>query len=148
MHVQSFTDPPEGLLRFERWSVRTGPDRRAEHTLVEGRRQGRGLVVRLRGVDDRTAAAALRGASVEVARAELPPPGRRQFYRADLIGLEVRNLEDAVLGRVAYFVEAPAGALMVVQGAREHWIPAVPPHLRAVDLAGGRIVVEWPDELQ
>ncbi len=104
--------------------------------------------MRLTGVDDRTAAEALRGATIEVAREALPPPGERQFYQADLIGLAVWNLEGEELGVVRHFVDAPAGALMVVRGEREHWIPAAPRHLRSVDLGAGRIVVDWPAVLE
>lgn len=147
MHVQSFTDPPEGLLRFASWGLRTA-EARWQRRVIEGHRQGRGLVARLEGVDDRTAAEALRGAMVEVARTDLPPPGARQFYRADLIGLPVWNLAGAELGVVQHFVDAPAGAVMVVRGEHEHWIPAVPSHLRSVDLAAGRIVVDWPERLE
>lgn len=148
MRVQSFTDPPEGLLRFERWSLRTAADRRSQHSLLEGRQQGKGLVVHLAGIDDRTAAEALRGASIEVERKALPPPGERQFYQADLLGLAVWNLDGAQLGQVQHFVDAPTGAVMVVRGEREHWIPAVPRHLRSVDLGAGRIVVDWPEGLE
>jgi 16S rRNA processing protein RimM len=117
-------------------------------------------VVRLEGIEDRNAAARLTGAWIEVARAELPPTGDREYYRADLIGLEVENLEGIALGRVAYFIDAPAGAVMVVAeredadagapGAsrREHWVLADPAHLRRVDLAAGRILVDWPAELE
>jgi ribosomal 30S subunit maturation factor RimM len=32
---------------------------------------------------------------------------------------------------------------MVVRGAQEFWIPAVPQHLRRVDLRERRVVVDW-----
>ena len=32
---------------------------------------------------------------------------------------------------------------MVVRGVREFWIPAVPQHLRRVDLQARRVVVDW-----
>ena len=147
LRVQSFTDPPEGLLKFRRWSVRLGGAERVEHRLVEGQLQGRGLVVRLEGIGDRDAAARLTGGTIEVGRHELPPAGERQFYRADLVGLKVRNVEGVELGVVEYFVDAPTGAVMVVRGEREHWVPATPQYLRNVDLGAGWIVVDWPDEL-
>ncbi len=147
VRVQSYTDPPEGLLSFGRWTLRLGARERSERRLLEGRGQGKGLVVRLEGVDDREAAAMLRGASVEIARSELPPPGKRRFYQADLIGLAVRNLEGAELGVVLHFIAAPASEVMVVQGREQHWIPAIPRHLRKVDLDAGWIVVDWPAAL-
>ncbi|HXA93563.1 MAG TPA: ribosome maturation factor RimM [Steroidobacteraceae bacterium] len=146
MHVQSFTEPPEALLGYRSWSVRREAGERSTCRVAEGRAQGRGLVARLVGITDRDAAAVLRGAFVEVERGELPPPGERQFYRADLIGLSVVNLGGQALGVVRHFVEAPGNAVMVVQGARQYWVPATPQHLRKVDLEAGSIVVDWPVE--
>ena len=148
MHVQSFTMPPEALLGYRSWSLRLESGERSTRGLVEGRAQGRGLVARLADISDRDAAAALRGAMVEVEREKLPPPGKRQFYRADLIGLRVVNLGGEALGNVQYFVEAPGNAVMVVQGAGQHWVPATPQHLRKVDLDEGSILVDWPLELE
>ncbi len=149
VRVRSFTDPPAGMLDFARWTLRTAAGERSERRLLEGRAQGKGLVVHLEGVDGRDAAAALGGAWVEIAREQLPAPGARQFYRADLLGLAVRNLEGVELGAVLHFVEAPAGPVMVVQdGAEQRWIPAMPPHLRQVDLDAGRIIVDWPARLE
>jgi ribosomal 30S subunit maturation factor RimM len=36
--------------------------------------------------------------------------------------------------------------MMVVRGEREYWVPAVPKHLKKVELAAGSIVVDWPAE--
>jgi 16S rRNA processing protein RimM len=146
--VRSFTEPPEALLQLKSWSLRIGTGERLERRLLEGHPHGRSLVARLEGVEGRAAATALQGAAIEVTRDALPPPGERQFYQADLIGLAVWNLEGVELGRVLHFVEAPASPLMVVRGEREHWVPATPRHLRSVDLAAGRIVVDWPAVLE
>src|SRR5581483_3917441 len=136
VHVSSFTEPAEALLEYREWALR--PE----------------------GGERRESAALLAGAWVEVERAELPPTGDREYYRADLIGFEVENLDGVRLGRVAYFMDAPAGAVMVVEdregatagprvpGRREHWVLADPEHLRHVDLAAGRILVDWPAELE
>jgi 16S rRNA processing protein RimM len=106
-------------------------------------RSGGALTVKLAGVEDRDQAAALTGAQVCVPRAELPEGDDKDFYRADLIGCEVVNLAGVELGVVQHFVETPAQALMVVRGEREYWVPAVPRHLRRVDLRARRVVVDW-----
>jgi 16S rRNA processing protein RimM len=108
-------------------------------------RSGGQLTVKLNGIDDRDQAQALRGAAVCVPRSELPQRDERDFYRADLIGCEVVNLAGVRLGVVQYFVETPAHALMVVRGAQEYWVPAVPQHLRRVDLRARQVVVDWND---
>lgn len=150
VHVESHTDPPDGLLNYPEWVLRSARGERTTRKVAECRVNGDRLVVRLDGTDDRDGAAALRGAVIEIDRAALPPPGERQYYQADLIGLPVRNTAGVELGMVRHFVDAPAGPLMVVQDARgrEHWVPAVPRHLCKVDLAAGTILVDWPAELE
>jgi 16S rRNA processing protein RimM len=101
------------------------------------------LTVKLVGVEDRDGAEALKGAMIGVPRSELPPRADKDFYRVDLIGCEVVNLEGERLGVVRHFVEIPAHALMVVRGEKEYWVPAVPQHLRRVDLQARRITVDW-----
>jgi 16S rRNA processing protein RimM len=121
--LRSHTDPPERLL-------------------ASGR-SGGALTAKLTGVEDRDQAAALRGAQICVPRSELPQRDSKDFYRADLIGCEVVNLSGIGLGVVQHFVETPAQALMVVRGEQEYWVPAVPKHLKRVDLQARRVVVDW-----
>jgi 16S rRNA processing protein RimM len=160
VHVSSYTEPLEALLEYPEWALRPEGGERQRHRVAEAQVQGERLVARLEGIENRDAAAVLTGAWVEVERAQLPPTGDREYYRADLIGLEVTNLDGVTLGRAAHFIDTPAGAVMVVAdraGAdaargeasrREHWVLADPAHLRRVDLAAGRILVDWPAELE
>jgi 16S rRNA processing protein RimM len=149
VHVESFTDPPGRLLDYTEWNLRRRVGEPVKRRLAQGREQGSGLVARLEGIEDRDAAASLLGAIIAVARTELPPLEAREFYQVDLIGLAVANLEGMELGLVRHFVTTPAGSVMVVQqAAREHWIPATKRHLNKVDLATGRVLVDWPVELE
>jgi 16S rRNA processing protein RimM len=149
-HVDSYTDPPDGLFDYPQWTLRLGSGERVVRRLAEGRPQGDRWVARLEGVEDRDVAATLTGAVIEVQRAELPALKKREYYRADLIGLAVQNLEGAQLGKIAQFVDAPTGAVMVVKnnGGREHWVLATPQYLRKVELDKGLILVDWPIELE
>lgn len=140
--LRSHTDPPERLLDHRDLRIGRGSVWRNYRIEASGR-SGGALTVKLAGVEDRTQAQALRGAEVCVPRSELPRRDDKDFYRADLIGCEVVNLDGAALGFVRHFVESPAQVLMVVQGAQEFWIPAVPQHLRRVDLQARRVIVDW-----
>jgi 16S rRNA processing protein RimM len=142
--LRSHTDPPERLLDHRELQLGLGGAWRAFRIESSGRSGGQ-LTVKLNGIDDRDQAQALRGAAVCVPRSELPQRDERDFYRADLIGCEVVNLAGVRLGVVQYFVETPAHALMVVRGAQEYWVPAVPQHLRRVDLRARQVVVDWND---
>jgi 16S rRNA processing protein RimM len=149
IHVESHTDPPQGLLEYRPWVLRLANGERLTRQVMQGRAHAGGLVAHLEGVADRDQAAALTGAVVEIERAALPPAGDREYYRADLLGFVVSNLDGAALGTVSHFVDMPTGAVMVTQAAdgRQHWVLAVPKHLRKVDLAARVIVVDWPAEL-
>ena len=140
--LRSHTDPPERLL--EHRSLRIGQGSVWQNYRIEASgRSGGALTVKLAGVEDRDQAQALRGAQVCVPRSELPQRDDKDFYRADLIGCEAVNLDGAHLGVVQHFIETPAQVLMVVRGVQEFWIPAVPQHLRRVDLEARRVVVDW-----
>jgi 16S rRNA processing protein RimM len=144
VRLLSYTQPPDRLLEHRRLQLSIGGSWRSYEVEATGRSGGH-LTVKLTGVADRDEAQALRGAKVGVLRSELPPTDAREFYRADLIGCEVVNLAGARLGVVAHFVESPAHALMVVRGEREYWVPAVPLHVRRVDLQARRVVIDWDD---
>jgi 16S rRNA processing protein RimM len=143
--LRSHTDPPERLLEHRSLRIGRG-DAWQSYRIEASGRSGGALTVKLAGVEDRDQAQALRGAQICVARSELPQRDDKDFYRADLIGCEVVNLEGIGLGVVQHFIESPAQVLMVVRGAQEFWIPAVPQHLRRVDLAARRVVVDWDAE--
>jgi 16S rRNA processing protein RimM len=145
--LRSFTDPPERLLEHGTLSIRL-KDAWREFAVEATGRSGGALTVKLAGVADRTAADALKGASVAVPRSALPSCAARDFYRADLLGCEVVNLAGDRLGVVAHFVDIPTHALMVVRGTREYWVPAVPQHLRRVDLEARRVVVDWEEPVE
>jgi 16S rRNA processing protein RimM len=150
IHVASYTDPPERLLEYRQWNLRSPAGTRSVWRVAEARVHGAGLVAQLEGVEGRDEAAGLTGAVVEVERAALPATTANEYYCADLVGFCVRNLEGADFGRVSHFVDAPAGALMVTRTASgtELWVLAVPKHLRKVDVADRQIVVDWPAELE
>ena len=144
--IESYTEPLEEMLAFPVWRADRpgGGHRDLRH--LEGRRHGKGLVARLAGIEDRDQAMALARQELWIERRELPALKDGEYYQADLVGLEVVNLEGHVLGRVDHFLDTGANAVMVVIGEREHWLPMVPRHVPQVDLGRGRITVDWdPD---
>lgn len=146
LKVMSFTDPLEQILDYPSWRVDLPRAVRRELRPLESRRHGKGLVVRFEGIDDRDAAIALGRLDVWVERRELPALKKGEFYRADLAGFEVVNLQGQALGRVDHFLDMPANAVMVVAGEREHWLPLGPDQVFRVDLEHGRITVDWDPE--
>ncbi len=148
VHVQSFTDPPERLLKYRTWTLTVANAEPVAVNVAEGRPQGSSIVARLEGAEDRALQPC--GAVITVPRSAMPKLRKREFYQADLVGLAVANVEGVPLGAVTHFVETPGGSVMVVrnEAGHEHWVPATRERLVKVDLAAGQVVVEWAAELE
>lgn len=147
IRVFSYTEPREALLGYRHWLLRAEGEW-MEKAVAEGRRQGKSLVARLVGTDDRDAAAQWLGADIAVTRDSMPAAGEGQYYWSDLEGLEVRHRDGRVLGRVASMLATGANDVLVVQPAdaknQEILIPFVPEvYILHVDVAGGVIDVDW-----
>ena len=144
--VTSYTDPPEGIAGYRRWEVVR--DGRAEHReVLDWKRAGRQVAVRLEGVVTRDEAAALTGSEVRVDRADLPPTAAGEVYWHDLIGLEAANRDGVPLGRIDEVMELPAHPVLVLTGERERLVPLVRERLVAVDFETGRVTLDWhPDD--
>ncbi len=143
VHLHVHTETQDSLLDFPLWWLRQAGHWHA-YRVLEGRPQGRGLVAHLEGVDDRERALALKGAEVAVSRAELPAPGRDEYYWSDLIGLKVVNSAGEVLGTLDGFLETGAHDVMQVRGEdRERLIPFTAPLVVKVDVPGGVVTVDW-----
>jgi 16S rRNA processing protein RimM len=140
--VQPFTDKTDGLLGYPQWWLSEADGWRS-CAVEEKTVRGGELLVRFAGIDDREAAAALKGRDIAVARAQLPAPGENEFYWADLVGLEVENTAGKSLGRVGRLFESGAAPVLVVVGETERLLPFVGAVVRQVDLGAGRILVDW-----
>lgn len=149
LRVNSYTQPPENILNYSPWYL----DRDGEGGLwepVEGQQRGSIVLVRLRGCDDREQAERLKGATIRVAREQLPAAGQGEYYWHDLIGLSVEDCAGRPLGRVVNLMETGANDVLVLADARgqgEILIPYIKEQVvRAIDLDAGRMVVDWdPD---
>lgn len=140
--VQSFTDPPDNLLDYEVLQLkRRGEWAPAE--IEEGRCTNRGVLLKLSGVDSPEEAQSYNGAELGVRRSDMPPPAPGEYYWTDLEGLEVVTPTGELLGRVDHFRLLPANPIVVIRGEREHLVPFVKERIVAIDLAAGRIVLDW-----
>ena len=104
-----------------------------------------GLVVKLRGIDNRTMAGLYRGMYIEVPETAVRPLAEGRFYHHQVVGLTVLTSSGRQLGTIAEVLERPANDVWVSrEGVVEHLIPATRDAVVEVDVAGGRVVVaDW-----
>jgi 16S rRNA processing protein RimM len=83
--------------------------------------------------------AARRGGELTVSRAELPPPESGSYYVADLVGLEVVELEGERLGVVTDVLPGVANDVLELDNGL--LLPLVEDCVRDVDLVQRRVLV-------
>ena len=136
LRLKLFSDSIDSLSRHGTLYV-GGVQRR----LLAVRNSGKTAVARFEGVDDRSAAEALRGALVEVGRSELPPLEEGEYYHADLIGLEAVDRDGNSVGTVAAVENYGAGDLLEI-ALHEGKTSLIPFREGIADLADGRILLD------
>ena len=140
LRVQSYTLPIENILSYAPWAV----DGMSAVNVTEGKAHGKGLIVHLRGVDDRDVAAKLVGRDISVERSQLPTLDSGDYYWSDLIGLQVTTLDGDKLGTVSRMMETGAHDVMVIDGERERLVPYARERVvHKVDLDAGTMLVDW-----
>ena len=145
MRLWSFTQHPaafagygpleseDGTRRFEIESLRPAKDH---------------FVGRLRGVNDRNAAEALRNLKLYVAREKLPQTEDDTFYHADLIGLAAVTTNGEPYGEIVAVQNFGAGDILEIRrGGETLMLPFTESAVPQIDIAAGRVVVAPPVDI-
>lgn len=115
--------------------------------IVAARATPKGWLVALRGVDTRNAAELLRGATVEVARADLGL-GEDEVLLGDLVGCAAVRVDGSAWGTIVAIESLPGQDLLVVEdGEVERMLPIVELFVKDIDVDARRVVVDPPDGL-
>lgn len=143
--IQPHTEYLDSLLDYPIWHVARSDKATAWTTfkLESGKPHGNTLVAKLAGVNDRDAAFTLKGQWIAVPRDALPPPDDDEYYWSDLIGLQVINQQEQLLGTIADIFETGANDVMVVQGERERLLPFIADVVLNVDIKNRIVQVDW-----
>ncbi|TLF79298.1 ribosome maturation factor RimM [Nocardia cyriacigeorgica] len=151
--VEVRTDEPEA--RFAPGSTLRGRLARSkevrEFTVESAREHSGRLLVQVSGVEDRTAADALRGTLFLVDSDDLgPSQDPDEYYDHELEGLRVELADGTAVGTVTEVLHSAAGELLSVRAAddgREILIPFVMAIVPTVSVADGLVVIDPPEGL-
>ena len=109
--ITAFTDDAMALVGY---SPLLKADGSVALTLTGARPDKKGIVARAKEITTKEEADALRGLKLHVVRDQLPAPDEDEFYLTDLIGLEVRDTADVVIGKVRSVPNFGAGDLLEI----------------------------------
>ncbi|HYZ89394.1 MAG TPA: ribosome maturation factor RimM [Myxococcales bacterium] len=136
----------DSLTRVTVLWLRAGAGEPARYEVARAERTTQGYLFALRGVEDRDAAAELRGREALVERSALPRPDEGEIYAADLIGFSVVDSSGTERGRVIDLESAGLQELLRVRGpARDSLVPLA--LVQEIDEASRRVVIEVPEGL-
>lgn len=142
LRVKSFTGDPLALADYGPLFTRDG-----RKFAVADIRPGKNdiVIVRFKGVSDRTAAEALTNTELFVDRSVLPQEGEEdEFYHADLIGLKVRDDTGAEIGRVAAVQNFGGGDILEIalDGRHEVLVPFSAAAVPEIAVAAGYLRID------
>lgn len=156
--VMPYSASPEALFASKRWFLL--PSEKGAKTfegpvhlaISEAKVHADVVVASAHDVAGRSAAEALRGARIFIARSSFPTPDQDEYYWVDLLGLDVLNREGVHLGQVRDLQSTGPQAVLVIAYVQEdgkpaeRMVPFVAAYVDAVDLPARRITVDWqPD---
>ncbi|UTW46228.1 ribosome maturation factor RimM [bacterium SCSIO 12696] len=152
--VNSFTEPRENLFKYGPWWLKTSGGWK-EIEFDDFRKQGKGLIAHIVGLDDRDKARNYCQQNIAVKKEVLPELSGDELYWHQLEGLTaitVHGGERKTLGVVKQLLETGANDVLMVKGnsdsldRKERLIPYVDQFVLNVDLEAGEIEVDWdPD---
>jgi 16S rRNA processing protein RimM len=142
--VEVRTDDPE--RRFVPGTAVATDPASAGPLVIESRRWHSGvLLVRFEGVNDRNRAEDLRGTTLVIDSADIPPSDDPdEFYDHQLIGLAVVTPGGERVGEVSDVLHHGQDLLVVRRGGAEVYVPFVKALVPVVDLDKGVLVVDGP----
>ena len=125
----------DGARQFEIASVRAAKDH---------------LVATFKGIATRNDAEKLNGIELYVPREKFPETDDGEYYHADLVGLAAVNAANEPLGRVVAIHNFGAGDIIEIAPPKgtTMLLPFTNAVVPTVDIAGGRVVIELPQEIE
>ncbi len=136
--IDPMTDFPD---RFMPGSVLWADGER--YTVSEVRAHTKTLLLTLEGVETRNQAEEFRGKLLEVPEAALPRLEEDEYFRFDIVGIDVVDQDGTSLGKVAEVLETGANDVYIVRDAEnEILIPAIDSVVKEIDTKGRRMAVE------
>ncbi|SFN69581.1 16S rRNA processing protein RimM [Izhakiella capsodis] len=150
LKVFSSTEDAESIFDYQPWFIqRAGKWQQVE--LESWKRHSQEIIIKVKGFDDRDAAALLTNCEVVVDANSLPPLEEGDYYWKDLMGCKVVTSKGYELGKVVDMMETGSNDVLVVKanlkdafGVKERLIPFLNEQvIKKVDLATGFIEVDW-----
>ncbi|NYT52766.1 MAG: ribosome maturation factor RimM [Candidatus Vesicomyosocius endoextente] len=142
--VFSHTHPRDNILSYKPWYINVDSHWQTLN-ISQGRVQSKTIVAQIKDIFDKEQAKVYIDTNLYIEKSQLLRLKVGEYYWNDLIGLEVVNKAQFVLGKVFNLVNTGSNNVLVVRGGKEHWVPYISPFLIQVDINNQTILVDWDE---
>ncbi len=142
--IKTYTGEPNAIGTYGSLVDETGT-RRFDVKVV--RVTEKGVIARIGGIGDRTAAEGIKGTKLYVSRGQLPDAGEGEYYHADLIGLDAVSETGEKIGHIVAVQNFGASDLLEIRldgTIKTELIPFTNACVPTVDIAGHRVIICRP----
>ena len=148
LKVISYTDPIENILYYKEWFIINEGGSKKTFSIEDSRIQGKKIIVKLDGIEDRDSAEDLKNKEILVSRIDLPKLEENTFYWNDLLDLSVLDQKGKQIGKVDSLFETGSNDVLVIvnENKERFLVPFIMEEvIRKVDLVKEFISIDWPE---
>ena len=149
LKVRPFSNEPVALLAAKEIWLKSerSPEKNRDFQVYKAKEHSGTVILELVGLTDREIALSYKSATVAVPRSKFPPLDDNEYYWTDLMGAQVHNLEQELIGSVREIVDNSAQTVLIIEdeAKKQHLIPFVKSFIIEVDLevSPKKIKVDW-----
>ncbi|MFI5252390.1 MAG: ribosome maturation factor RimM [Bacteroidota bacterium] len=141
--AQALTHTPRRLLKLKNVFIGVGPDKLQEMNIEDVVFQQRSVLIKLQGVDDRTAAERFVGQYVFIDAPDVVKPPEGSYFVHDLLGCEVRTQDGKVYGVIEDVLKTASQDIWTIrQGDTVRMLPAVNDFIIRVEIPNRLVIVK------
>lgn len=142
------TDRPDRFAMLKSVWVGTDEGQAVRHALLSARVARTAVIIKLKGIETRSAADEHQGQLVFVSDKDAIAPKKGSYFIHDVVGMNVVTEAGEKIGTVRDVMQLPAHDVwVVIAGVKEILIPAVKVFIRSVDVQSRTVVIRPPEGL-
>lgn len=142
--VFSETDPAEALLDYQPWWVQTNEGWQ-ELTYTDPKVAAKYLLVTPKGCTDCDMARRYTNQHIAIKRDQFPDPEDGTYYWSDIIGCQVINHDQTLLGSVVDIYDQSGTDIFVIEDSNKNrtQIPHLEQYIKQIDIPNQTIAAHW-----
>lgn len=144
--VVSFTEPKESIINYSPWYIKN-KDCTQPIKLTKIEKNNKFYLVKVDGYEDRDSISSLTNCEILIKVEQLAKLPANEYYWHELVGMEVKNHKNVILGTVKDLIATGSNDVLVVKGNKRHLIPYIQEEcVVSIDAKERRITVNWDED--